>query len=98
MFPLCSRRASIIRFQTMNFSNPFALPVLAALLVPMNLNAQTTNSPLTEGRVTWKVNRQGEMRYLLYLPKDYGAKSDQRWPLMLFLHGAGERGTNLQVV
>ncbi|MBI5387016.1 MAG: prolyl oligopeptidase family serine peptidase [Verrucomicrobia bacterium] len=33
--------------------------------------------------------------YLLFLPKDYDAKSGKRWPLLLFLHGAGERGTNL---
>src|ERR1035437_4774430 len=32
--------------------------------------------------------------YLLFLPEGY-AKSKQRWPLMLFLHGAGEAGTNL---
>src|ERR1035437_4969888 len=32
--------------------------------------------------------------YLLFLPDGYG-KSKQRWPLMLFLHGAGVSGTNL---
>ena len=31
-----------------------------------------------------------EMRYLLYLPKDYDKQ--ESWPLLLFLHGAGERG------
>jgi predicted peptidase len=36
-----------------------------------------------------------EVNYLLFLPKDYDAKVEKRWPLMLFLHGAGERGTNL---
>jgi predicted peptidase len=36
------------------------------------------------------------MKYLLYLPKDYDQKPS--WPLMLFLHGAGERGDNLQLV
>lgn len=36
------------------------------------------------------------MKYLLYLPKDYGPKDS--WPLMLFLHGAGERGANLELV
>ncbi|HWI57147.1 MAG TPA: prolyl oligopeptidase family serine peptidase, partial [Bacillota bacterium] len=36
-----------------------------------------------------------EANYLLYLPQDYDAKSGKRWPLMLFLHGAGERGTNV---
>jgi predicted peptidase len=32
--------------------------------------------------------------YLLFLPQGY-EKSNQRWPLMLFLHGAQESGTNL---
>lgn len=38
-----------------------------------------------------------ELDYLLYLPKDYG-KVDKQWPLMVFLHGAGERGTDLDLV
>ncbi len=37
-------------------------------------------------------------KYLLFLPRDYEAKSARRWPLILFLHGAGERGTNLSKV
>jgi predicted peptidase len=36
--------------------------------------------------------------YLLFLPRDYNAKKSRRWPLILFLHGAGERGTNLWLV
>ena len=32
--------------------------------------------------------------YLLFLPQGY-EKSQQRWPLMLYLHGGGESGTNL---
>src|SRR6185295_17298961 len=36
--------------------------------------------------------------YLLFLPRDYDAKAPKRWPLILFLHGAGERGTNLAKV
>jgi predicted peptidase len=36
------------------------------------------------------------MKYLLYLPKDYRQKDS--WPLLLFLHGAGERGDDLQLV
>jgi predicted peptidase len=41
-------------------------------------------------------------RYLLYLPKGCEKgdpkKARRRWPLMLFLHGAGERGENLDLV
>jgi len=36
-------------------------------------------------------------RYLLFLPEGYGQKK-QRWPVILFLHGAGERGSDLNLV
>lgn len=36
--------------------------------------------------------------YLLFLPEDYDAKSEKTWPLMLFLHGAGETGTDIEKV
>ena len=35
--------------------------------------------------------------YLLYLPKDYD-DSDRQFPLVLFLHGMGERGTDIEKV
>ncbi|MFV1967422.1 MAG: prolyl oligopeptidase family serine peptidase [Pirellulaceae bacterium] len=37
-----------------------------------------------------------QMGYLLYLPKDYDKQ--ESWPLVLFLHGAGERGDDLELV
>lgn len=37
-----------------------------------------------------------KLDYLLYLPEDYAEKDD--WPLLLFLHGAGERGDDLDLV
>ena len=36
-------------------------------------------------------------RYLLFLPKQHGTRSE-RCPLILFLHGAGERGDDLESV
>src|SRR5215211_3315239 len=42
--------------------------------------------------VTYKSN------YLLYLPTDYGKEPDKKWPLIVFLHGSGERGTDLNAV
>jgi hypothetical protein len=39
-----------------------------------------------------------DIRYLFYLPESYGADTTVRWPLILFLHGGGERGDNLEKV
>jgi predicted peptidase len=37
------------------------------------------------------------LEYLLYLPEDY-ATSRKRYPLVLFLHGSGERGSKVEIV
>jgi predicted peptidase len=44
----------------------------------------------------WKSTRRGELPYLLHLPRGYSPHAGKPWPLLLFLHGAGERGTNVQ--
>ncbi len=36
--------------------------------------------------------------YLLFLPAGYDAGATRRWPLLLFLHGAGERGQDISIV
>jgi len=36
--------------------------------------------------------------YLLYLPEQYEAEADKQWPMILFLHGAGERGEDVEKV
>lgn len=38
------------------------------------------------------------LNYLLYLPEAYGRDLSQRWPLILFLHGRGESGTDPQII
>lgn len=47
------------------------------------------------------VTPQGQrrrMRFWLALPAGYGLDARQRWPLVFFLHGSGERGGDLQQV
>lgn len=63
----------------------FASPPLQAEDKP---DVQTTAKLDTQVKV--------QLGYLLYLPKDYEKQAS--WPLMLFLHGAGERGDNLEIV
>ena len=41
-------------------------------------------------------NAEVPIDYLLYLPPDYDAS--KRWPLVVFLHGSGERGEDLEQV
>jgi predicted peptidase len=53
---------------------------------------------LTTGRFHYETRVEADLGYLISLPKDYAKDSTKRWPLVLFLHGAGERGTNLQAV
>src|SRR5579883_2935257 len=36
--------------------------------------------------------------YWLALPDDYDARPEAVWPLLLFLHGSGERGDDLALV
>ena len=43
------------------------------------------------------ISRKVKLNYLLFTPQGY-AKSKSRWPLILFLHGAGETGSNLNLV
>ena len=38
------------------------------------------------------------LHYLLYLPEDYAKDPAAKWPLILFLHGAGERGNDLDKI
>jgi predicted peptidase len=48
--------------------------------------------------LTREIRKTVTMNYLLYLPKEYETDQGKRWPLILFLHGAGERGTDLNKV
>jgi len=36
--------------------------------------------------------------HLLFLPQGYGTDPEEKWPLILFLHGMGERGNDLKLV
>lgn len=43
-----------------------------------------------------KIGQRPLLNYWLYLPPEYDAQSDKCWPLILFLHGFGERGDTLE--
>ena len=38
------------------------------------------------------------INYLLFLPKSYGSDPQQKWPLIMFFHGAEEMGDNVELL
>jgi predicted peptidase len=46
-------------------------------------------------KFTFEKNQRYELSYLLFMPKDYSASGGKKWPMILFLHGAGERGNDV---
>lgn len=69
---------------------------LAGCVTSPNENmAKENQKPLGFQKRLTRTVRTG---YLLFLPEDYRKDSTNRWPVILFLHGAGERGTNLNKV
>jgi predicted peptidase len=49
-----------------------------------------------EGNFQAEVKIEVQMGYLLFLPQEYDQQDS--WPLLVFLHGAGERGSDLDLV
>ena len=52
---------------------------------------------MLSGDSTSTINKELGYRYYIYLPEDYD-NTVKEWPLILFLHGMGERGDNLELV
>lgn len=70
---------------------------------PPGTPPQPRNSPWVQNGKWWyglkrQIGEAALPRYLLYLPPDYEADPARKWPLLLFLHGAGERGDDLEKV
>jgi predicted peptidase len=65
----------------------------AAFVVAASADDQT---PVTFKQ---RISHQEELHYLLHLPRGYDRSAKgQRWPLVLFLHGAGERGSDVEQI
>lgn len=39
---------------------------------------------------------KGSRKYVLFVPRDYYNKPNQRWPMIVFLHGIGEAGSDMK--
>ena len=59
--------------------------------------APATKLPPTAKKFT-TTDGKAALDYLVYLPADYDKDKSKQWTLVVFLHGAGERGSNVQLV
>jgi predicted peptidase len=59
--------------------------------------APATKLPPTVKKFT-TADGKAALDYLVYLPADYDKDKSKQWTLVIFLHGAGERGSNVQLV
>lgn len=74
---------------------PLILAALVLLAVP-RASAQPAVGTQTAQAFSREVEVSVGARYLLYLPAGYD-ENEGDWPLLLFLHGAGERGDSLDL-
>ena len=79
--------------------------ICSAVALSLNLFVAVAQSAGEQSKQALKIEadpqagtQPHELRYLLGLPADYEKKADSRWPLVLFLHGSGERGDDLEKV
>jgi predicted peptidase len=63
---------------------------VAALVPPAHASVESRSFDHT-------LSRRVHLPYRVYLPKGYDPRGE-RWPAILFLHGSGERGTDLSFV
>lgn len=49
-------------------------------------------------RLEKEITKKIALDYLLHVPEPYDSDSGRKWPVILFLHGAGERGSELAAV
>ena len=70
--------------------------VIATFLCRAQNDTKTTFKPGTQTQ--HKIEKEMQLNYLLYLPEDYDPTKEGGYPTILFLHGAGERGDNLDVL
>ncbi len=66
------------------------------LLISFTLNDQL--SAQKQRAMKTSVVRKTSLSYLSWFPADYKSQKEKRFPLLIFLHGSGERGTDIQKV
>jgi len=65
-------------------------------LVLMSMIQHSTAQTQTKEKAS--IIRKTTLNFLLWLPSDYKKEKNKTFPLLIFLHGSGERGDSLELV
>ncbi len=60
--------------------------------------AKGQNMESIQGKHQGVVTKEVKVRYLITLPSEYDENSKELWPMLVFLHGSGERGDHLEML
>ena len=93
-------RAPLVPLARMNKTFHFLLAVGVMTITSCSTMKKTATSPQQPkppiANITAKTFTQKlSLGYTLFLPKGYDANGKKKWPLMMFLHGSGERDGNV---
>ncbi len=75
-----------------------SLAMLFSLSTMSFAQSESETAKPSQKACTFETEVRLTLHYLLYLPEGYGKDPTQTWPMILFLHGAGERGNDLEKV
>ncbi len=75
----------------------FLLSTLMVFLFVFTAFSQENKTKQKVFMLDKEVKVKVKMQYLIYLPENY-SNNNKKYPLVLFLHGSGERGTDIEAV
>lgn len=94
------QRIATDRAVSRNYSPWRRLLTLICVSIALGGCATRQGWQLTEGQHARKhereISKTVRSNFLLFLPKGVAEDPQRRWPLIVFLHGAGERGDDLE--
>jgi len=80
-----------LRYVFDEFGEPFDVTWIFTVIEAQTY--PTLSSTVGPGQYPYTSPSAG-LNYLLYLPDEYGKDPQQEWPLIIYLHGANEKGNN----
>lgn len=72
--------------------------MVGAIVWGAMLQGSGTAQGISAGKFEGPIVKRASLQYLVSVPEDYETARGKRYPLLVFLHGSGERGTNLELL